>query len=95
MNRKLQIVRNIAKKKGIIGEINISKAKGKRFQIIVNNKTINFGLWPYNGHGAFIDHHDEKIRKAWKARHQKILKDGKPAYKNKLSPEYYSYNLLW
>jgi hypothetical protein len=95
MERKLNIVRKIAKEKGINEEINISNVKGKRFSIKVNNKTINFGAWPYKAEGAYIDHKDESIRKAWQARHSKILKDGKPAYKDKSSPEYYSWNLLW
>ena len=60
-----------------------------------NNKTINFGLWPFSANGTYIDHHDNKIRDAWRARHSKIMKDGKTAYLDKSSPEYYSWNLLW
>jgi hypothetical protein len=73
-------------------DFGISNRKGKRFYVIYNNKPIHFGS---NTNNTFIDHHDEKIRKAWKARHSKILKDGKPAYKNKTSAEFWSYNLLW
>lgn len=95
-DRKLSIVKQIAKDKGIDGEITESKAKGKRFAIKVDGKTINFGVWPYSGKGTFIDHKDEKLREAWQARHSKILlKDGTPAYKSKTSPDYYAYNLLW
>lgn len=94
-DRGLKQVREIANKKGIKGEINISKAKNKRFNIIVDNKLINFGLWPFKGKGTYIDHHDEKIRNAWRARHEKILKDDKPAYKNKHSADFYAYHLLW
>ena len=95
-NRNLQIARNIAANLGIEGTINISKVKGKRFSITkADGKKIHFGVWPYTGDGTFIDHGDEKIKKAWKARHRKILKDGKPAFKNKDSPEYYSWNILW
>ena len=72
-------------------DFGISNRKGKRFYVIYN-KPIHFGSDTNN---TFIDHHDEKIRKAWKARHSKILKDGKPAYKNKTSPEFWSYNILW
>lgn len=94
-DRKLKEARAVAKKKGIKEEINISNAKNKRFAVIVDGKTINFGLYPFAGKGTFLDHKDEKIRDAWRARHSKILKDGKPAYLNKNSPEYYSWNILW
>ena len=94
-DRKISTVRNIAKRKNITGEIKISDRPMKRFMITKNNKTIHFGLWPFKGKGAFIDHHDEKIKKAWRARHSKINKNGAPAYKNQSSPEYYSWNLLW
>ncbi len=96
MDRKLSVVQKIAKDKGIDGEISESKAKGKRFTIVYNNKIINWGSWPYTGKGTFIDHKDEKLKNAWRARHEKILlKSGKPAYLDKSSPSYYAYNLLW
>jgi hypothetical protein len=96
MDRKLAVVQKIAKDKGIDGEISESKAKNKRFAIKVDGKTVNFGSWPFKRDGAFIDHKDEKLRAAWKARHEKImLKNGTPAYKSKTSPDYFAYNLLW
>lgn len=94
--RGLQIVKNIAKNIGIDGDIKVSSRKGKRFMITrPDGKLIHFGLYPFTGEGTYIDHGDDKIRKNWRARHKKILKDGKPAYKNKDSPEFYSWNLLW
>jgi hypothetical protein len=94
--RGLQIVQNIARNIGIEGDIKVSNRKGKRFMITLpDGKTIHFGLYPFSGEGAYIDHGDDKIKKAWKKRHSKILKDGKPAYKNKDSPEYYSWHILW
>lgn len=96
MNRKLQTVKATATRKGIKGKIEISNRKGKRFKITLpSGDVIHFGVWPYSGKGTFIDHRDAEIRKAWRARHSKILKEGKPAYLNKKSPEYYSWNLLW
>lgn len=96
MDRKLALVQKIAKEKGIDGEISESKAKGKRFSVKINDKSISFGSWPYSGKGTFIDHGDKKLRDAWKARHEKILlKDGTPAYKDKSSPSYYAHRLLW
>jgi hypothetical protein len=95
MNRELAKVQKIAKAKGL-PEVSVSKAVGKRFSVkSPSGKLLNFGQWPYRGKGTFIDHEDEKIRAAWRARHSKIMKNGKPAYLNPESPEYYSWNLLW
>jgi hypothetical protein len=94
--RGLQIVKNIARNTDIEGTIEVSSRKGKRFMITrPDGKTIHFGLYPFTGEGAYIDHGDDKIKKNWKKRHSKILKDGKPAYKNPDSPEYYSWHILW
>jgi len=96
MDRKLGQARAIAKSKGIAGTIEISKAKNKRFVIIrPDGKKINFGLWPFSGEGSFLDHGDEKLKKAWRARHSKIMKDGKPAYMSKDSPDFYAWRILW
>ena len=95
-DRKLAIVKQIARKKGFKEEIYLSKAKNKRFAVIVDGKIVNFGLYEFKGKGTYIDHKDEKLRDAWRARHSKILlKDGTPAYKNKNSPDYWAWNLLW
>lgn len=97
--RKLDIARAIALRKRIINsgsELQISNAKNKRFAIIKDGHTINFGLWPFSGKGSFIDHGNNKIKLAWRARHSKImLKDGTPAYMNKNSPDYYAWHILW
>jgi len=96
MYHKLATVRRIAKELDIKGTLEVSNKKNKRFQITLSNGTnIHFGQWPFNGRGAFIDHKDEKVKKAWQARHSKILIDGEPAYLNIYSPEYYSWHLLW
>lgn len=74
-------------------EFGKSKAKGKRFYVIYKGRRINFGSATGK---TFIDHHDQKIKQAWQARHSKIkLKDGRLAYRVKESPEFWSYNLLW
>jgi len=96
MYRKLSVVKRIAKELGIKGKLEVSNKTNKRFMITLDDGTvIHFGLWPYNGRGAFIDHKDEKLLNAWQARHSKIMKDGEPAYLNIYSPEYYSWHLLW
>ena len=97
MYRKLSVVKRIAKELGIKGKLEVSNKTNKRFMITLDdNSVIHFGLWSFNGRGAYIDHKDDKIKSAWQARHSKIvLKDGEPAYLNIYSPEYYSWHLLW
>jgi hypothetical protein len=98
MSRLLSEAKKVAKSKNIINwdTLEISKAKDKRFSIkSPTGKLINFGLWPFKGQGTFLDHKDDKIKENWRARHSKIMKDGKPSYLNKESPEYYSWNILW
>ena len=94
----MERVREIAYKKKLIkndDDIKHSTRKGKRFMIKYNDKWIHFGSYPFTGEGTYIDHGNDTIRKNWKARHSKIMKDGKLAYKNRESPEYYSWNILW
>ena len=94
-NRKLAQAQQIANKKGL-GELQISLAKDKRFAIrSPSGKLINFGQYPFSGRGTFLDHGDEKLKEAWKARHSKIMRKGSPAYLDPESAEYYSWNLLW
>ena len=96
MYRKLSVVKRIAKELNIKGKIENSDKVNKRFMITLDNgDVLHFGLWPFKGHGAYIDHHDEKIRKTWQARHTKIMLKDEPAYLNPNSAEYYSYHLLW
>jgi hypothetical protein len=97
--RKLSIVQRIATDLHIDGNIENSDKANKRFKITLNDGTvIHFGLWPFAAvpaGGTFIDHKDENIKRAWQARHSKIMRDGQPAYLNPYSPEYYSWHLLW
>ena len=97
MDRKLKQAKQIAKSKELNYEsLQISLAKDKRFAIrSPSNKLINFGLWPFSGDGAFIDHGDEKLKENWRKRHSKIMRKGSPAYLDPESPEYYSWRILW
>jgi hypothetical protein len=103
-DRKLPVAKKIARSIGAdVGariawqSLEISDRAGKRFKIKTpSGKLVHFGQWPYNGQGTFIDHKDPDIRRAWKARHEKIkLKSGESAYLNKESPSYYAYHILW
>ena len=70
----------------------LSETKTKRFYVIYNNKIINFGS---KDGSTYIDHKNKQKRAAWRSRHTKILRDGKPAYKNKESGSFWAYHLLW
>lgn len=73
-------------------EFGLSKTKLKRFYVIYNNKIINFGSKVGK---TFIDHKDKIKRANWRARHSMIMKNGKPAYKQKSSASWWAYRLLW
>lgn len=74
-------------------QFGISNAKGKRLYVVYKGRRINFGL---DGGSTFIDHRDEKKRKAWRARHSKIRnKEGRLVHKLKTSPDYWSWHILW
>ncbi len=77
-------------------ELQESTRKNKRFMIWKDDTWIHFGI-PYKDLmvGTYLDHGDRDIRDKWRARHKKIMKNGKPAWKDKTSPEYYSYRILW
>jgi len=96
--RLLSEAKKVAKKRKIENwdTLKISIVKGKRFSIVgPDGSLIHFGLWPFKGDGTFLDHDDVTIREAWMARHSKIKKGNNLAYKDKTSPEYYSWNILW
>lgn len=69
-----------------------SSVKGKRLYVIYNGKRINFGS---DVGQTYIDHGDNKKRKAWRARHSQILRGGYPAYKQKDSAAYWAWKILW
>jgi hypothetical protein len=97
-DRKLSQAKREAKNMNIKNwkTLEISTRKNKRFSIeSPSGRTVHFGLWPFKGHGTFLDHKDVNIRDAWRARHSKIMIDNMPAYKNPESPEFYSWYVLW
>jgi hypothetical protein len=72
-----------------------SSRKEKKYMVKVKgNKIIHFGQ---AGAKDFKSGKATKEdRKAYRARASKILlKNGKPAYKNKDTPAYWSYHFLW
>ena len=91
MDDILKTLTNKAKKYGA-SEFGLSRTKNKRFYVIYNNRRIHFGSKEGK---TYIDHRDKSKRTAWRSRHIRILKDGYPAYTNKMSPEFWNWNLTW
>lgn len=91
---KLKIVKDKAKKLGLKGDIEISKAKNKKFVYIKPDGTkVNFGDSRYED---YIDHKNPDRRRRYQARAGNILlKDGSKAVDVYESPNYLSYHLLW
>jgi len=74
-------------------DLGYSDRRDKRFYVIYNNKIIHFASKQGK---AFIDHHDESKRRAWIARHSKIVdSEGVPFITKKTSPAFWSYKILW
>jgi hypothetical protein len=76
--------------------------------ILKNGKRVNFGHREYQhyrdsvpkslggGKWSHKDHNDPKRRANYRARHSGVLTaSGKPAYKVKYSPSWFSYYYLW
>lgn len=74
-------------------DFGLSDRKDKRFYVIYGNKIIHFGAKKGK---TFYDTYDEAKRRAWRARHSKIVNaDGVPFYTIKTSPEFWNWNLTW
>ena len=66
-------------------------AKGKRYSVVnPDGKRINFGA---EGGSTFIDHKDEKKKKAWIARHSKMNENW--TYSGRDTAGFWSRYLLW
>lgn len=83
---------NIKAKKYGADELGLSKTQNKMYYVKYGGKIINFGA---KGASTFLDHHNEKLKAAWRARHSKVLKNGQPAYKDKTSPEFWNWHITW
>lgn len=70
-----------------------STRKSKKYMVLFNNRWIHFGA---AGMSDYTIHGDSERRRRYRARHRAIkLKNGRPAYKDKTSPSYWSWHLLW
>lgn len=85
---ELSIVKHKAKNLNIDGDISISNRKDKRFVITLpTEEKIHFGHPDYDN---YIIHKDDERRKRFQSRWK-----NNPNLKNRKSPLFYSYNLLW
>ena len=70
-----------------------STRQGKKYMVEYNGKLIHFGS---DVGKTFLDHGDEELRKAFRARHSKIKnKSGQYVYLLKDSPSWWAYHILW
>jgi hypothetical protein len=83
-------------------EFTKSTNPNKKYDIVVDGKKISFGAAGYQqyhdkiGLYSNLDHKDVKRRQAYRNRHSKILlADGRPAYKVRYTPAWFSWNYLW
>lgn len=83
-----------------------STRKNKKYMVLPpgSDTWIHFGDTRYQQYNdstplklyTHLNHNDKNRRAAYKARHKKITNlKGEPAYKNKLSPAFWSWNYLW
>ena len=74
-------------------KFHISRKKDKKYLVVYRNKTVHFGS---KFMSDFTFHKDEARRRRYRARHSKILlKDGRPAYKDKNQAAYWAWHILW
>lgn len=74
-------------------DFGLSDRKNKKYFVIYDDKKINFGS-PTGS--TYIQHHDDKKRKAWIARHSMIFnKEADRVIDLPESPSYWSKRLLW
>jgi hypothetical protein len=88
----LSAAKKLARKLGV-SEPFSSQRQGKKLYVVYNGREIHFGA---RGYSDFLDHKDEERRQRYRARARgALLKNGKPAYKDKNQPAFYSYYILW
>ena len=74
-------------------ELRPSWRKGTKWAVLYEGRYIHYGA---RGYDDYNTHHDEERRASYRKRHAGILLgDGRPAYKVKTSPAYWSWHLLW
>ena len=90
----LKLRQHISRVKTLGGsDIKQSDRKHKKYAVKVDDKWIHFGS---DKHEDYLMHNDNKRRENYKKRHKAIkLKDGTPAYKNKMQPAYWSMRFAW
>lgn len=100
MDAKLEMIKSIARNKGIKGTLHKSDKKDKKYYLLLKNgKRVYFGASGYSDY-LQLKKIDKKLadqrRECYRARHSQIyLKNGKRAIDVKNSAAYLSYNLLW
>ena len=91
----MSLIATLRKKALSLGATEFRKSSllKKKYMVRYEGKLIHFGQ---KGYEDYSTHKDKKRRASYRARHRAIrLKNGKLAYKNKESPSFWGWNLLW
>jgi hypothetical protein len=74
-------------------ELRPSWRRGKKLAVLYHHRWVHFGA---AGMSDYTQHRDPERRERYRRRHRGILlADGRPAYKVKTSPAFWSWYLLW
>lgn len=96
--RNLHAAKERARARGVARwqTMRVSNREGKRFSIETpSGRRVHFGAWPY-ARGTYLDHGQENVRRAWRARHSQIVDGaGQLVWLDPESPAYYAYRVLW
>lgn len=88
----LTAAKRIARERGL-SEPFSSQRLGKKLYVVYKGREIHFGA---RGYSDFLEHKDAERRKRYRLRARgAMLKNGKPAYKDRNQPAFYSYYILW
>lgn len=89
---KLQFVKKLASRYGAT-DLKPSTRKNKKYMVLYKNKWIHYGDSRF---ADFLDHQDLDRRHNYRRRASKIKdKEGNLTYKDKNSPNFWSYFTLW
>ena len=90
---KLAAARAKARELGLPVPHSSYKPAYKLYVTLDDGTEIHFGA---RGYSHFLQHRDPDRRRRYQQRHRGVLLgDGTPAYRNRRSPAYYSWYILW
>lgn len=93
MSTLLEKAKQRQKEQNISGNLYLSDKPDKKLMLVYNGRKIHFGQ---AGSSTYLENGDNDKRKAYRARHSKIITiEGIPAYKKRYTPSWCSWMILW